>query len=118
MDSLNDILSSLSPDDINSLKSVAESVFGAQNGNESATADKNNAGFDSINPEMLMKISSIMNMMNNSAGNDKCRLIQALRPNLSKKRQKKADEAMQMLKLLEILSLISQLTGNGDDKNG
>ena len=118
MDSLNDILSSLSPDDINSLKSMAESIFGSQNEKETAAPTGQSSGFDSINPEMLMKISSVMNMMNNSADNEKCRLIEALRPNLSKKRQKKADEAMQMRKLLEILPIISELTNGGDNKNG
>ena len=111
-------LSSLSPDDINSLKSMAESIFGSQNEKETAAPTGQSSGFDSISPEMLIKISSVMNMMNNSADNEKCRLIEALRPNLSKKRQKKADEAMQMLKLLEILPIISELTNGGDNKNG
>ena len=63
MDSLNDILSSLSPDDINSLKSMAESIFGSQNEKETAAPTGQSSGFNSINPEMLMKISSVMNMM-------------------------------------------------------
>ena len=43
------------------------------------------------------------------------RLIEALKPNLSKERQKKADEAMQILKILEILPLISELYKGGEN---
>ena len=111
MDSINDILSSLSPQDISSLKSMAESVFGS----DSSAPEQNQSapGFH-ISPDMLLKISSVMNAMN-SAGGEKYRLIEALKPNLSEKRQKKADEAMQMMKILEILPLLGDLKSNGDN---
>lgn len=113
MDSLNDILSSLSPDDINSLKSIAESVFG---GDEKQNTQPAPDLFGGISPEMLMKISNIMGAMN-SGGNERCRLIEALKPNLSAKRQKKADEAMQMLKLLDIIPMLNLLNPNGDSND-
>ncbi len=110
MDNLNDILSSLSPDDINSLKSIADSVFANDKSSESQAAPDL---FGGISPEMLMKISGIMGAMN-SGKNERCRLIEALKPNLSRARQKKADEAMQMLKILDILPMLNLLNTNGE----
>lgn len=51
-------------------------------------------------------------MMNSDSGK-RCRLIEALKPNLSYEKQKKADEAMQLLKLLELMPLISELGKKG-----
>ncbi len=112
MDSLNDIISSLSPEDINSLKSIADSIFSS----DEQPKEQPSSGFpNGINPEMLMKISQIMSMMNSQGSNERCRLIEALKPNLSSRRQKKADEAMQILKMLEILPMLNLLNLNGDE---
>ena len=113
MDSINDILSSLSSEDIDSLKSMAQSIFGSDE--QPQPQSKQSPPDMSVSPEMLMKISSVMNMMNNSHTDDRYKLIEARKPNLSQKRQKKADEAMQMLKVLEILPLITELYKGGDD---
>ncbi len=116
MDSINDILSSLTPDDIASLKSMAESLFHSESegGYEKECPNAENEGFGGfLSPDMILKISSVMNIMN-SAGNEKYRLIEALKPNLSLRRRKKADEAMQILKILEILPLIAELNKSGD----
>ena len=118
MDSINDILSSLTPDDIDALKSMAESIFSSS---ESRTADSNNQknesmGFESfINPEMLIKLSGVMNMMNSSSDSGRYRLIEALKPNLSQRRRQKADEALQLLKILEIIPLLTDLNKSGDN---
>lgn len=116
MDNINDIISSLSQDDISSLKAMAESIFGdggSDSPKSSHSPESSNGGF-SISPDMIFKISSVMNAMNSSTG-EKYRLIEALKPNLSEKRQRKADEAMQIIKLLEIMPLISGLNLNGDN---
>lgn len=111
---INEILSSLTPDDIESLKQTAESVFGMGNAQE-----KQNGNMDSENPlgsfdpQMLGKITQIMGAMNRESGK-RCKLIEALKPNLSPDRQKKADRAIQILKLLEILPLINNLTNRED----
>ncbi len=112
MDSLNDLFSSLTPEDISSLKEMAGSLF--SQGNEEPAPVSNDI-FSGLNPDMLIKISNIMGMMNSKGGSERFRLIEALKPNLSTRRQKKADEAMQMLKLLEILPLLNLLNPNGDD---
>lgn len=118
MDNINDILASLTPDDIRSLKETADAVFGTGNPQNQYKEQKQNNSFNSdftsfLNPEMFSKIAGVMNAMN-SDGGKRCKLIEALKPNLSYNRQKKADEAMQILKLLELLPLISNLTNKGD----
>lgn len=118
MDNINDIIASLTPDDIKSLKETAEAIFGNGNTNENKqqynSNTSNNADFSTfLNPEMFSKIAGIMSAMN-SDGGKRCRLIEALKPNLSYPRQKKADEAMQILKLLEMLPMITNFTNQGD----
>lgn len=116
MDSINDILSSLTADDIDALKSMADSLFSSDSANGSdGSAQQSGGGFgDFLTPDMLIKLSSVMNIMN-SAGNEKYRLIEALKPNLSLRRRQKADEAMQILKLFEILPLLTDLSKSGDN---
>lgn len=119
MDSINDILSSLTPDDIENLKSMAENLFSSapecsNKNNQTQSAD--NSGFDSfLNPEMLFKLSSLMNMLNNPQHGERYSLIEALKPNLSSRRRQKADEALKILKIIEIIPIISELYKSGDD---
>ncbi len=120
MENLNDIIASLTPDDIQALKETAQSIFGNENDNpgKSFHTEKKESspfGFDFSSmpdPDMFSKIGKIMSMMNSDSGR-RCRLIEALKPNLSYERQKKADEAMQILKLLELMPMISELTKKG-----
>lgn len=108
---INEILSSLTPDDIEGLKATAEAVFG---GSEQKQSKTNTADiFSSIDPKMIGKLTKIMGAMNGEP-NRRCRLIEALKPNLSPERQKRADQAIQILKLLEILPLINNLTDRDD----
>lgn len=123
MNNINDIIASLTPEDIESLKATAESIFGkgnTQSGEKSASEPKSNNNSSSdfdlgsmLNPEMFSKLAGIMSSMN-SDGGSRCHLIEALKPNLSCERQKKADEAMQILKLLDILPMITKLTNRDD----
>ena len=110
MDSINDILSSLTPDDIDALKSMADSVFGTSE--ENSNQKNKSTGFESfITPEMLIKLSNMMN----SSDSGRYRLIEALKPNLSQRRRQKADEALQLLKILEIIPLLTDLNKSGDN---
>ncbi len=122
MDNINDIISSLTPDDINRLKETAQAIFGSNNEPQYADFNKKtnnqndgfmNSGFFP-DAEMLGKIGRIMSMMQSEGSDKRCDLIQALKPNLSLRRQHKADEAIQILKLLELLPLLSQLTDRGE----
>lgn len=119
MDNINDILASLTPDDIKALKDTANALFGSGEAKSPPPPPNNNAppppafDFGKIDPEMFSKLGSIMSAMN-SDGGKRCRLIEALKPNLSPSRQKKADEAMQILKMLEFLPMITDLKNRDD----
>lgn len=113
MDSINDILSSLTDEDMENLRAAADSLFSSDEGGEKSGGGM--PDFTDIlgNARMIAKISSLMGTMNKS--DDRTRLIEALKPLLSEKRRKRADEAMQMMKLFEILPALSGLMG-GDNK--
>lgn len=125
MDNLNDIINSLSADDINMLKGVASSILGeeAQSSNQPQSAQNNTAlnstalsntgltqglGLDGLDFDMIMKAKTIFEKMN-SANNKNVDLIMALKPHLSPETQNKADQALRILKLFEVLPLLREL---------
>lgn len=95
------------------LKAAADSLFSSDEDSE-----KSGGGMPDFtdmlgNARLIAKISSLMGAMNKN--DDRTRLIEALKPLLSEKRRKRADEAVQMMKLFEILPALSGLMG-GDNK--
>ena len=113
MDSINDILSGLTDEDMENLRNAAESFFSSQDSGE----NRGNSGPDLAdmlgNAQMIAKISSLMGAMNKK--DDRTRLIEALKPLLSEKRRQRADVAVQMMKLFEILPALGGIMG-GDNK--
>lgn len=129
---INDIISSLTDDDINMLKGVASSILGGENqqsndntvnqnnnqsrknqsnqpnGSNSNSALPANLGFDNIDFDMIMKAKRIFDKMNNTPDKN-VDLILALRPHLRPETQNKADQAMKILKLFDILPLLREL---------
>ena len=97
---INDIISNLTPDDINMLKGVASSILGegAPENTQSTTQNFN----------MIMKAKSIFDKMNNTP-NKNVDLIMALKPHLRPETQNKADQAMKIIKLFEVLPLLREL---------
>lgn len=125
MDNLNDIISSLSADDINMLKGVASSILGEDSGNggsnvssntnvpaQKQNSSNNNAlaslGLNAVDFNMMMKAKTIFDKMN-SASNKNTDLILALKPHLSPANREKADTAIKILKLFEVLPLLKDL---------
>lgn len=122
MDNINDIISSLSDDDIQMLKGVASSILGDSNQNSSSekqiqpkTNSLNNSanllsGFNLSQSElnMMLKAKSIIDKMNNTSSKNED-LIIALKPHLSEQSQEKADKALRVLKLFEILPYLKEL---------
>ena len=127
---INDIISNLTPDDINMLKGVASSILGegapenntqstpAQNqlnnqsvnnsSNRNALQSLNSLGLDSLDFNMIMKAKSIFDKMNNTP-NKNVDLIMALKPHLRPETQNKADQALKIIKLFEVLPLLREL---------
>ena len=126
---INDIISNLTPDDINMLKGVASSILGEgapentqsttqnssaqnfnnnQNNNQNALQSLNSLGLDNLDFNMIMKAKSIFDKMNNTP-NKNVDLIMALKPHLRPETQNKADQALKIIKLFEVLPLLREL---------
>ena len=116
MDNINEIISSLSDEDMENLRAAAENLFSS----EEKTEKKEGFGFGGMpdlsgilnNARLMSGITSIMGAMNRT--DSRTRLIEALKPLLSENRRRRADEAMQMMKLFELLPMITNLMG-GDN---
>lgn len=131
MDNLNDIINSLSADDINMLKGVASSILGEEAQKNAPPAQQNNnaskdlsnqsnnmsgltnalslgSGLDGIDFEMIMKAKTIFEKMNNTKSKN-ADLIMALKPHLDPKTRNKADQALRILQLFEVLPLLKEL---------
>lgn len=118
---INEILSSLTNEDIASLQAMASSIFG-QKGNDGGGEQKekqnqreehhqppaqdNILGGMDIDPKTMAAIASIMSKLGQSRDDERTRFISALKPLLSEKRRRRADEAIKMMQLFEILPLL------------
>lgn len=107
-ESIGDILGSLSQEDIEKLSGLAGQFIG---GEQADSADEghscSNEGFGGFNidPEMIFKLMNIMQKLQSRRNDPRCNLIQALKPLLSPGRRHKADEAIEILRLVSIFSL-------------
>lgn len=111
---INDILGSLSAADMDMLKSAAASILGGESGEKAPKkpslpqAAQNPLGISGDDFQMMMRAKSIFDKMN-SATNKNTDLIMALKPHLSPENQEKADSAIRLLRLFEILPLLKDL---------
>ncbi|MBR3819447.1 MAG: hypothetical protein IKJ41_09935 [Clostridia bacterium] len=118
MENINEILSSLSDEDMENLRAAAENLFSS----EEKTEKKESFGFGGMpdlsnilgNARLMSSIGAIMSAMNKT--DSRTRLIEALKPLLSENRRRKADEAMQMMKLFELLPMLTNLMGGDNYK--
>lgn len=111
MDNLNDIISSLSSDDIEMLKGVASSILEKEGAKEEQLAPRGNdmlSGLDGIDFNMIMKAKTMFDKMNSTSSKN-ADLILALKPHLSPQTQNKAEQAIKILKLFEILPMLREL---------
>lgn len=125
---INDILSSLSNDDIEILKGVAGSILNQSDTQSSAQQQKppqstpqsapqdrqslppqiNGLNFNSDDFAMIMKAKSIFDRMNKTSSKN-ADLINALKPHLSEQSRQKADQAIRILKLFDMLPYLKDL---------
>lgn len=116
-DSIMDVISSLSEDDISSLKKMADGLLkdnpslaslAGQPGDRSGGHSGGHSGGESpLSPEILTKLGGIMSSF--SGTDERIGLLLAIKPLLSPRRQKRADNAIQILKLLKILPAVGSL---------
>ena len=100
------------PESMEKIKNLA-GMFAASSGGDSKSSDNqsrqdNGNGGDSlpIDPAMLLKIKSALDIMKKD--DPRVDFLMALKPNLSGARQKKVDEAIHILKLLSLAPMLSE----------
>ncbi len=111
---ISEILGSLSEDDMNNLKKIADGLLGngAQSKeNEQDKQRRESGGFDLNSAKLpdisvLEKLLPVLNALD--ANDERTRLISSLKPMLSETRQKKADEAIKIIKLLTVIPVLKQ----------
>lgn len=107
---ISEILGSLSPEDIKNLQDIASSVLGdngevkSENTQSSFSAGDSEL-FSGIDLNAFSNIASVMSKIGNS-NEPRCRLITSLKPLLSAERQKRADEAIRILKIIELVPVL------------
>ena len=100
-DNIAQMLGSLSDAEFQSLRDAAQSLLGGAEQPRAQTQD-------GIDPEMLAKLSRVMQAMRQGS-DTRSQLIGALKPYLSEPRRKRADEVMQMLRMLDVLPMLGQM---------
>ncbi len=108
---IGDILSQLSEEDMENLRQAAAGLFDSAPAEEETAGSMPDLGDLLNNAELLGKITAVMNAMNRR--DPRSELIAALKPLLTEKRRKKADEAAQIMKLMDILPLLGKTGGMG-----
>ena len=61
-----------------------------------------------VSPDQINMMMKLMSAFNSTKEDDRTRLLMALRPHLTDKRQQRVDQAVKLLKLASILPLISE----------
>lgn len=111
MDELSEKLAGLlnDPDTMARVRQMAQGLFSGENAASQSETPAATGAMPSA--EELGKIMSVMSKLN-SAGNDSRQaLLLALKPHLSEPRREKVDNAVKILKLLELLPLIKEMNG-------
>ena len=104
MDNIAQMLNSLSDEEFQSLRDTAQSLLG----NTDEAPPQTPPQEPGIDPQMIAKLSRIMQAMQHGQ-DERSALIGALKPYLSEPRRKRADDVMQMLRLLDVLPMLGQL---------
>ena len=114
MDSISELLSSVSPEELERLKGVAQNLLSQNKENASDAPPKKESGdgalggisslFGRDTAKMIATVAKALNQ-----DDDRTKFIAALKPLLSEERQKRADEAMRFLRLMDALPLLKGL---------
>lgn len=121
---LNDMLSQVSPEMLNNLSSMLQSNNSAShnnssnnsnsfNGSNSNSGSSSNNGFN-LDPETLMKMTSVINAMNqkDNAGSN---LLHSLKPYLRDSRKDKLDQYANLLNISKIADIMkNEKKGNNN----
>ena len=127
MDDLSEKLSALLSDEetVNQLKTLAESLgldpssLGSsqkEDAHSSARGEKKKSSSSfSLDPSLLQKLAGALR---SEKDDEDAALLRALKPHLSEERHKRVDDAVRMLRLLNLLPLVKDLGLFGGDDDG
>ncbi len=105
---IENLLSSISDEDMAKIKGIADSLMEKDNTRPSETQKKPETIPNlPIDADMMKKIMGLMGQFNKE--DYRTRLIEDLKPMLSDERKQKADEAVKFLQLMEVLPLLKGL---------
>lgn len=96
------------PESMNRVRQMAENILGESGGDPPAPEPPGDlSGIDEmLGGGELNSIISVISKMKSASDDSRVQLISALRPHLSEERKKRADTAIKILKLLDLLPLI------------
>ncbi|MGN0493945.1 MAG: hypothetical protein ACI4F7_09885 [Acutalibacteraceae bacterium] len=97
------------PESMNRVRQMAENILGESGGGEPPAPDPPTdlSGIgEMLGGGELQSIMSLISKMKSASDDSRVQLISALRPHLSEERKKRADTAIKILKLLDMLPLI------------
>lgn len=105
---IENLLSSISDEDMAKIKSIADSLTEKGDTQQQQEHKKSESIPNlSIDMNMMQKIMGLMGQFNKE--DYRTRLIEDLKPLLSDERKQKADEAVRFLQLMEVLPLLKGL---------
>ncbi len=107
---IEELLSSISDEDMAKIKNVADSIMSNNEKSQKSSNSSQNGFSLPFDAGTMGKLVSLMGQMNKE--DNRTRLINDLKPLLSDERRQKADEAIKFLQLMEILPLLKGLFGN------
>lgn len=109
MDDLSAKLSELlnDPESMNRVRQMAEGLLGGSDEPEPPARGSSGLG-DMLGADELQAVMSIVSRMKSSGDDSRTQLLYALRPHLSEERRERADTAIKILKLLDVLPLLKE----------
>lgn len=110
MDDLSSMLSGLlnSPEGMEQLKNMAGALLGNQD-TPSVENHKAESSLPNISPGEIAGIMKMMNALKQGPQDNRANLLLSIRPHLSEHRQKRVDDAVKMLRLIQILPMVKDL---------
>ncbi len=109
---ISQIFSSLSAEDMKNLQDMASSLMSNTNasGNEQPstrpTKQEQENALGGIDLNTLGNMASMLSAFSNNSNDPRCQLILSLKPLLSEERQRRADEAIRIIKLMDMLPML------------
>lgn len=110
MDELSEKLNSIlsNPESVEQLRKAAEELFGKADGIAEKPVQGNQVGSELKGIGDIGAITAALSKLKNSGDDSRTALISALRPYLNPRRQEKADRAVKILRLLDMLPILQE----------